>query len=292
MTQLSILEKEIEKGYEEVSFVPRPLQSRELNVLQTMLNEKISRLASSLFAEGSILQGSIRRESGKFVLRGCVAYLGGSAYKLVDQDIPFSLEQDILLGKIESRVVDHKEDKDLEEQEPGTNKGNPGANRIQKIITLKVSPKTEPGFVPLGGGNSIRDSAFDEVIHTDDLRAGLRSIKDGSRVLVKGGVFRVEEPLIVSGSNIFLEFHPSVRLLGTETTPKEYFLDVKGTNVSISGLVFGWDAPRKIKTKVRATNEKNHESPHFSRCLFFGDNIDYATRTDHVQKKTIEEYKK
>ncbi len=292
------IKREIEEGYQEVLFLPRPLQARELNVLQSFLNTKIARIGKSLFRDGSLLEGKITMDVNKFNIEECSVFFEGFPYRLKKQEISREEGQTYLLAKLTKSVVTSKDDFKLKENIKGTNFDNPGADRTKVEIKLKASKTKETGYIPLEVKEPtiVQDSLFDLVIHTDNIRVGFRKIKDGMRVLVIGGVFRVHEPLVIDASNVHIEFQPSVRILGTSTTPKDYFFILKGVNVSMTNLVYGWDTePAGINfDKVTSSNysdkDKNTEQPELIRSVQYGLFRGYSADTA-IRIKNIKDYR-
>lgn len=279
MMQDKEIKREVENDYQEVLFLPRPLQARELNVLQAFLNTKISRLGKSLFRDGTLVHGSIKKHKDKFIIEDSSVFFQGLAYKINKQEIARKDGEEYLLAKTVSTMVSADIDVDLKEKIKGTNFNNPGANRTKTTVHLKASKTKDEGYTPLEicEPNVVQDSLFDLVIHTDSLTEGFKKIKDGMRIFVKGGIFRVYEPLKINASNVHLEFHPKVRIFGTKNTPKKHFFIIRGKNISMTNLYFGWDTKPNIAIDNSFKSIKCDETIQLTRSVKYGDfDINYT----------------
>jgi hypothetical protein len=135
-----------DQNYDQIRFLAkRPLQSRELNDLQEQSDYKLKTIGNSLYPEGTFINGHIELVNNTLVLKDCQIYLGGFVRTF---SATFPIKNDCTIGvAVHFDNVSLAQDSNLGDPCPGTNHGNPGAERRKYHVYLEEMTSKTPAWV-------------------------------------------------------------------------------------------------------------------------------------------------
>lgn len=190
--------------YNKVLFNPdRALQASEVNEVQSIMQNSVSRLGDVLMTDGDFIDGMDYRINGNNITIGeGLIYLAGKVHNVEEQTIPFSNTGDFTVCvQLEQSIVTSEDDPSLNDQTAGVeNYLSSGADRLkEEVIVTSETENTVPIYEFRDGDLFVQRSENKELTNLNNILA--------ERTYDESGSYKVK------GFNIFSEQHPSNRNL-------------------------------------------------------------------------------
>ncbi len=249
--------KDVAKSYERILFLPRVLQSQELNGLQAIFESYISKILKTLFQDGQIISGTVFYDGKTLTTKNLVLIMDGLPRAVEDVSLPIPDNIKTIKGKITKKIITPEDDTDILDPVDGENYKEHGALRLKTTAELIASPeKSSKDDVTiwrienkklLKSHNNLENlqlSTFDRVIDLTNETLALEGLAPGTRVFIKGGDYKINAPVKITGERVQIEFSPLVFLYAEDNPPFNNIFEIEGS-VKIIGCRLGLKGKKK-----------------------------------------------
>lgn len=248
--------KDVGKCYERILFLPKVLQSQELNGLQAIFESQLSRITKALFHNGQIISGSASYDGKTLTTKDIILIMDGIPRAVENMSIPITANAKFIKGLVNKKIISSEIDPDILDPVDGENYKEQGASRLKTTVQILASEnpslndtviwKLENGKLlkAHSGTENLLLNTYDRVIDITKEPLILEDLPSGARVFIKGKDYKINEPIKITGDRIQIEFSPLVFLFAEDSAQFRNFFEINGS-VKIIGCRLGLKGKKK-----------------------------------------------